>query len=80
MLTKKKILQGTGDIPDEWRAANVSLIFKKGEKYNPANYRPVSLTYICCKLMEHIGLLVSNIKTHLEEHDILYQWQHGFRS
>ena len=28
--------------------------------------------------MEHI--LVSNIMTHLEEHDILYQWQHGFRS
>ena len=34
--------------------------------------------YICSKLMEHI--LVRNIMTHLEEHDILYQWQHGFRS
>ena len=68
----------TGEIPDDWRTANVFPIFKKGEKYNPANYRPVSLTCICSKLMEHI--LVSNIMTHLEEHDILYQWQHCFRS
>ena len=68
----------TGEIPDDWRTANVFPIFKKGEKYNPANYRPVSLTCICLKLMEHI--LVSNIMTHLEEHDILYQWQHCFRS
>ena len=34
----------TGEIPDDWRTANVSPIFKKGQKYNPANYRPVSLT------------------------------------
>ena len=68
----------TGEIPDDWRTANVSPIFKKGEKYNPANYRLVSLTCICSKIMEHI--LVSNIMTHLAEHDILYQWQHGFRS
>ena len=67
----------TDGIPEDWRKANVSPIFKKGEKYNPANYRPVLLTCICSKLMEHI--LVSNIMTHLEEHDILYR-QHGFRS
>ena len=28
----------SGDIPDDWSTANVSLIFKKGEKHNPANY------------------------------------------
>ena len=62
----------TGEIPDYCGTANVSPIFKKGEKYNLANYRPVSLTCICSKLVEHI--IVSNIKTHLEKHDI----QHGF--
>ena len=47
-----------GDIQDEWQQANVSPVYKKGEKYDAANYRPVSLTCICCKTLEHI--LVSN--------------------
>ena len=67
-----------GDVPDEWRQANVSLVFKKGEKYDAANYRPVSLTCICCKTLEHI--LVSNINKHLALDSILADCQHGFRS
>ena len=67
-----------GDVPDEWRQANVSPVFKKGEKYNAANYRPVSLTCICCKTLEHI--LVSNINKHLALDSILADCQHGFRS
>ena len=37
------------DVPDDWRHANVSPVFMKGEKYDAANYRLVSLTCICCK-------------------------------
>ena len=49
-----------GDVPDEWRQANVSPVFKKGKKkYDAANYRPVSLTYICCKTLEHILVRLS---------------------
>ena len=66
-----------GEVPDEWRQANVSPVFKKGEKY-AANYRPVSLTCICCKTLEHI--LVSNINKHLALDSILADCQHGFRS
>ena len=52
-----------GAVPDDWRQANVAPVFKKGEKYNAANYyRPVSLTCICCKTLEHI--IVSNINKH----------------
>ena len=29
-----------GQVPDEWRQTNVSPVFKKGEKYDAANYRP----------------------------------------
>jgi hypothetical protein len=43
----------TGTIPKDWKHANVA--FKKGERYKAENYRPISLTCICCKLMEHIS-------------------------
>ena len=65
-------------VPDDWRQANVTPIYKKGEKYNPLNYRPVSLTCICCKTLEYI--LLSKIVQHLSEHDIVVDSQHGFRS
>ena len=52
--------------------------FKKGEKYNAANYQPVSLTCICCKTLEHI--IVSNINKHLAFESILADCQHGFQS
>jgi hypothetical protein len=45
----KKSLE-TGIIPDDWRTANVTPIFKKGAKGDPGNYRSVSLTAVCCKL------------------------------
>ena len=50
---------------------------KKGERSNPSNYRPVSLTCIICKLFEHI--IASHIIQHLEDNNILYDLQHGFR-
>ena len=43
-----------GHVSGEWRQANVSPVFKKGEKYDAANYRPVLFTCICCKTLEHI--------------------------
>ena len=58
-----------GEVPTDWRQANVIPIFKKGEKFLASNYRPVSLTCICCKLLEHI--VVSNILKHLDLHNIL---------
>ncbi|KAK3103021.1 hypothetical protein FSP39_015814 [Pinctada imbricata] len=68
----------TGELPDDWKMAHIVPIFKKGDKSKASNYRPVSLTSICSKLMEHI--LHSNIITHLEQHSILTDTQHGFRS
>ena len=44
----------SGVVPADWRSVYVTPIFKEGEQYNPANYRPVSLTCIVCKLIEHI--------------------------
>ena len=43
-----------GDLPEDWLSANVCPIFKKGNKSLPANYRPISLTSVSCKLLEHV--------------------------
>ena len=76
LIYNESLAQGT--VPDDWRQANVAPVFKKGEKYNAANYRPVSLTCICCKTLEHI--IVSNINKRLAFESILADCQHGFRS
>ena len=68
----------TGEVPSDWRKAIVSPVFKKGERYKAENYRPISLTCICCKFMEHI--ITSHIMKHADKHNILYPLQHGFRS
>ena len=67
-----------GEVPMEWRSANMTAIFKKGDRFRASNYRPVSLTSLCCKLQEHI--IVSNTMKHLEHHNILTDCQHGFRA
>ena len=67
----------TGKIPADWKKANVSPVFKKGSKSDPANYRPISLTCILCKVMEHI--IASKLTQHFNKHNILYDLQHGFR-
>ena len=53
-----------GEVPQEWRDANVVPIFKKGDRRQPSNYRPVSLTSIVCKVLEHI--VRSNIMSHYD--------------
>jgi hypothetical protein len=58
-----------GTAPKDWRKANNVPIFKKGDKSKPANYRPVSLTAICSKILEHI--IHSNIMNHLSQNNLL---------
>ena len=67
----------SGIVPNDWKTANIASIFKKGDKHKASNYRPVSLTCILGKCMEHI--IVSNIATHLDTSKILNPLQHGFR-
>ena len=66
-----------GIIPDDWRDANVVPLFKKGDRSKPSNYRPVSLTSISSKLLEHI--VYSNMMAHFDNHSLLNNAQHGFR-
>ena len=50
----------------------------KGGKYNAANYRPVSLTLVTSKVLEHT--IAKHLMTHLEENNHLTDTQHGFRT
>ena len=67
-----------GKLPDDWLNANISCIFKKGDKHAAENYRPVSLTSVPCKLLEHI--ICGHMLKHLEKHKVLTNLNHGFRS
>ena len=67
-----------GRVSRDWNDANVCPLFKKGDKSTASNYRPISLTCILCKVLEHI--VASNRVTHLDSHQLLYDLQHGFRS
>ena len=64
-------------IPEDWKSAYITPLFKKGDPLKASNYRPVSLTSIPCKLLEHI--VHSNVINHLLSHKVLTDSQHGFR-
>ena len=74
-MVMKKTLED-GSMPEDWRTANVTPIFKKGAKNNPGNYRPVSLTSVCCKMLESI--IKDDIVNHLERKNLINLSQHGF--
>jgi len=63
-------------LPDIWKSATVIPLFKKGSKLDPGNYRPVSLTYISCKIMESI--IRDHIAGQLNNSAGLSASQHGF--
>lgn len=43
-----------GVLPEDWRTAAIIPVHKGGDKHSPSNYRPISLTCVPCKIMEHI--------------------------
>uniref|UniRef100_A0A452GZ21 Reverse transcriptase domain-containing protein n=1 Tax=Gopherus agassizii TaxID=38772 RepID=A0A452GZ21_9SAUR len=66
----------SGVVPYDWRIANVVPIFKKGNKSDPGNYRPVSLTSVVCKVLEKI--LREKVVKDIEVNGNWDELQHGF--
>lgn len=64
-------------LPNAWLSARVIPILKKGDPSLVQNYRPISLTSSCCKLLEHI--IANENTTFLDDRAILTPMQHGFR-
>jgi len=58
-----------GRLPTTWKEGNITPIFKKGSRSDVNNYRPVSLTCICCKLMEKI--IRKALLQHLSDNELL---------
>ncbi|KAF4798796.1 RNA-directed DNA polymerase from mobile element jockey-like protein [Turdus rufiventris] len=67
----------TGEVPDDWKLANVMPIHKKGRKENPGNYRPVSLTSVPGKVIKQF--ILSVITHDLQDGQGIRPSQHGFR-
>ncbi|CAM5164334.1 unnamed protein product [Eretmochelys imbricata] len=65
----------TGESPEDWKRANIVPIYKKGNKNNPGNYRPVSLTSVPRIIMEQI--IRQSICKHLEDNKVISNSQHG---
>ena len=66
----------SGTLPQEWKDALVTPIYKKGRKTVCGNYRPVSLTSIVCKIAE--SLIRDHMLKHLIDNSLLTEYQHGF--
>ncbi|NXU46786.1 YTX2 protein, partial [Drymodes brunneopygia] len=63
----------TGEVPEDWRIAKVTPVYKKED---PGNYRPVSLTSIPGKVMEQ--LVLGTISRHIKDEGVIKSSQHGF--
>ena len=66
-----------GKIPNPWKQAHVAPVYKKNNRHDPANYRPISLTAITCKVIEHI--IHSQVIEHLDNNRIVTDKLFGFR-
>ena len=68
----------TDEVPNDWKIVHVTPVFKKGTRSLAENYRPISLTYIVCKIFE--PFICRAIVNYLSEHRLMNASQHGFVS
>ena len=68
----------SGKLPKDWTDANIAPVFKKGDKHAAENYRPVSLTSVLSKSLEHI--VCHSLHEHFDKNKVLTSLNHGFRS
>ncbi len=65
-----------GELPIQWRAANITPLFKKGNKLNASNNRSVSLTSKPCKILE--GIIRDYLQNYFTKNNLISNAQHGF--
>ena len=67
-----------GNMPQDWKKADVFQIYKKGVRNRAETYRPISLTSIVCKIME--SLIKEAVMIHILSNKLLPPKQYGFIS
>ena len=75
MLINRSFLEGI--FPKELKLARVIPIFKSGDKSLITNYRPISVLSFFSKIFEKI--MYNNLYAFVEDFDIIYAHQYGFR-
>ena len=66
----------TGNLPSCWKIANVVPVYKKGNRCDLKNYRPIALTSVVVKMLE--SFVSDHIRDHLMTNGLMYTDQHGF--
>lgn len=64
-------------VPNAWANILTKIIYKKGDKSVPGNYRPIALVNSITKIFTHI--LATRLGKYVEENNFLPEWQAGFR-
>lgn len=66
----------TGIFPDFLKAALIVPIFKKGNRTDPSNYRPIALLPVLSKVIEKI--ILNRLLSYLQKHNLISDYQYGF--
>ena len=64
-------------VPKAFKEARVVPLYKKGGRGEVGNYRPISILPVVSKIFERI--VYDQLSKHLDKHNILYEYQSGFR-
>ena len=68
----------TGIFPTDWKCSKVIPLFKKGERRDLNNYRPISIIPVVAKVFERI--IYNQVYAFLVDNNLLTSSQSGFRS
>uniref|UniRef100_A0A670I2D7 ribonuclease H n=1 Tax=Podarcis muralis TaxID=64176 RepID=A0A670I2D7_PODMU len=70
-------INSSGRIPEGWKLSIIAPIYKKGDKKNPANYRPISLLDVASKL--YARLLLGRLEEWADTNKVISEVQAGFQ-
>lgn len=65
------------EVPSSWSKILLRMIYKKEDKNNPANFRPIALVNSVTKTFTRV--IMGRLSSWVKERSLLGEWQAGFR-